>query len=103
MDAAIIIWKGVTNHTGLLQNIIINRDLRFTSDPCASLHNLFGIKLSFSTDYHPQTDGRAEIMIQDLEDMIRRFCAFFLELKDSDGFSHYWCTMIPDLELEYKI
>ncbi|MBW0545429.1 hypothetical protein O181_085144 [Austropuccinia psidii MF-1] len=42
-------------------------------------------------------------MIQTLEDMIRRFCACGLELKDSRGFTHYWCTLIPDLELVYKI
>ncbi|MBW0529125.1 hypothetical protein O181_068840 [Austropuccinia psidii MF-1] len=41
-------------------------------------------------------------MIQTLEDMIRRFCAYGLEFKDSDGFTHYWCTLIPALELAYK-
>ncbi|MBW0523441.1 hypothetical protein O181_063156 [Austropuccinia psidii MF-1] len=41
-------------------------------------------------------------MIQTSEDMIRRFCAYGLEFKDSDGFTHYWCTLIPALELEYK-
>ncbi|MBW0493393.1 hypothetical protein O181_033108 [Austropuccinia psidii MF-1] len=39
---------------------------------------LFGTKLSFSTAYHPQTDGLDERMIQTLEDMIRRFCAYGL-------------------------
>ncbi|MBW0500302.1 hypothetical protein O181_040017 [Austropuccinia psidii MF-1] len=34
--------------------------------------------------------------------MIKRFCAYGLEFKDSDGFTHYWCTLIPALELEYK-
>ncbi|MBW0583738.1 hypothetical protein O181_123453 [Austropuccinia psidii MF-1] len=34
--------------------------------------------------------------------MIRRFCAYGLELKYSDGFNHYWCTLIPALELAYK-
>ncbi|MBW0577817.1 hypothetical protein O181_117532 [Austropuccinia psidii MF-1] len=34
--------------------------------------------------------------------MIRRFCAYGLELKDSDGFTHDWCTLIPALELAYK-
>ncbi|MBW0568746.1 hypothetical protein O181_108461, partial [Austropuccinia psidii MF-1] len=58
--------------------------------------------LSFSTAYHPQTDGLAEKMIQTLEDMIRRLCAYGLELKDSDGFTHYWCTLIPALELAYR-
>ncbi|MBW0521410.1 hypothetical protein O181_061125 [Austropuccinia psidii MF-1] len=41
-------------------------------------------------------------MIQTLEDMIRRFCAYGLELKDSYGFTHDWCTLIPALELAYK-
>ncbi|MBW0536661.1 hypothetical protein O181_076376 [Austropuccinia psidii MF-1] len=34
--------------------------------------------------------------------MIRRFCADGLELRDSDGSTHYWCTLIPALELAYK-
>ncbi|MBW0553624.1 hypothetical protein O181_093339 [Austropuccinia psidii MF-1] len=41
-------------------------------------------------------------MIQTSEDMIRRFFAYGLELKDSDGFTHDWCTLIPELEFEYK-
>ncbi|MBW0511397.1 hypothetical protein O181_051112 [Austropuccinia psidii MF-1] len=41
-------------------------------------------------------------MIQTLEGIIRRFCAYRLEFKHSDGFTHYWCTRIPALELEYK-
>ncbi|MBW0561670.1 hypothetical protein O181_101385 [Austropuccinia psidii MF-1] len=41
-------------------------------------------------------------MIQTLEDMIRRPFAYGLEFKDSDGFTHNWCTLIPDLELAYK-
>ncbi|MBW0516960.1 hypothetical protein O181_056675 [Austropuccinia psidii MF-1] len=44
----------------------------------------------------------AERIIQTLEDSIRRFCAYGLELKGSDGFTHYWCTLIPALELSYK-
>ncbi|MBW0536573.1 hypothetical protein O181_076288 [Austropuccinia psidii MF-1] len=41
-------------------------------------------------------------MIQTLEDMIRRFCAYGLELKASDGFTTNWCTLIPALELAYQ-
>ncbi|MBW0524470.1 hypothetical protein O181_064185 [Austropuccinia psidii MF-1] len=62
-----------------------------------NLHRLFGTKLSFSTVYHPQTDGLAERMIQTLEEMIRIVCAYGLEFKDSDGFTHYWCTLVPEL------
>ncbi|MBW0578298.1 hypothetical protein O181_118013 [Austropuccinia psidii MF-1] len=41
-------------------------------------------------------------MIQTLEDIISRFCAYGLDFKDSDGFTHDWCTLIPALELAYK-
>ncbi|MBW0584218.1 hypothetical protein O181_123933 [Austropuccinia psidii MF-1] len=41
-------------------------------------------------------------MIQTIEDIIRRFCAYGLELKDSDGLTHDWCTLIPELESAYK-
>ncbi|MBW0494205.1 hypothetical protein O181_033920 [Austropuccinia psidii MF-1] len=41
-------------------------------------------------------------MIQTLEEIIRRFCAYGLEFKDSHGFTHDWCKLIPALELAYK-
>ncbi|MBW0545856.1 hypothetical protein O181_085571 [Austropuccinia psidii MF-1] len=102
MDTAIMILNKVISHTGLFQNIVSDRDPKFTSAFWTNLHNLFGKKLSFSTAYHPKTDGLAERMIETLEDMIRRFCSYGLEFKDSDGFTHDWCTLIPALELTYK-
>ncbi|MBW0544207.1 hypothetical protein O181_083922 [Austropuccinia psidii MF-1] len=102
MDTAILIWNNVIIHTGLFQKITSDRDPKFTSALCTNLHNLFGTRLSFSTPYHPQTYGLAERMIQTLEDMIRRFSAYGLEFKYSDGFAHDWCTLIPALELAYK-
>ncbi|MBW0564425.1 hypothetical protein O181_104140 [Austropuccinia psidii MF-1] len=41
-------------------------------------------------------------MIQTLEDMIRSFCAYGLEFRNSDGFTYDVCTLIPALELAYK-
>ncbi|MBW0461770.1 hypothetical protein O181_001485 [Austropuccinia psidii MF-1] len=41
-------------------------------------------------------------MIQNLKDMVRRICAYGLELKYFDGLTHYWCTLFPALELAYK-
>ncbi|MBW0468555.1 hypothetical protein O181_008270 [Austropuccinia psidii MF-1] len=41
-------------------------------------------------------------MIQTLENMVIRFCAYGLEFKYCDGFNHDWCTLLPELELEYK-
>ncbi|MBW0517619.1 hypothetical protein O181_057334 [Austropuccinia psidii MF-1] len=102
MDAAIMIWNKAISQTGLFKNIISDRDSKITLALWTNLHNLFGTNLSFSIAYHPQADGLEERMIQTLEDMIRRFCAYGLEFKDPDGFPHHWCTLIPALELEYK-
>ncbi|MBW0524402.1 hypothetical protein O181_064117 [Austropuccinia psidii MF-1] len=79
MDTTLCLWNGVISDIGF-----------------------FGTKLSFSTAYHPQKDGLAERMIQALQEMIRRFCAYGLEFKDSDGFTHDCCTLINELELSYK-
>ncbi|MBW0516734.1 hypothetical protein O181_056449 [Austropuccinia psidii MF-1] len=102
MDKALLICKRVISHTGFFKNIISDRDPQFKSALWTNLHKHLGKKLSFSTVYHPQKDGLAERMIQTLEDMIRRFFAYGLEFKDSDVFTNYWCTLIPELELAYK-
>ncbi|MBW0527583.1 hypothetical protein O181_067298 [Austropuccinia psidii MF-1] len=75
MDKALLIWNRVISLTFIFTNIIT---------------------------YHPQTDGKAERMIQTLEDMVKRVCAYGLQVKDCDGFTHYWSTLLPELELAYK-
>ncbi|MBW0563348.1 hypothetical protein O181_103063 [Austropuccinia psidii MF-1] len=80
IDTTLLLWSRVISRTGLFKDIISDRD----------------------QTYHPQTDGLAERMIQTSENIIRRFCAYGLEFKDSDGFTHDWCTYIPALELAYK-
>ncbi|MBW0573834.1 hypothetical protein O181_113549 [Austropuccinia psidii MF-1] len=102
MDTALLIWNRVVSWTGIFRNIISDRDPKLTSALCTNLHQLFGTKLSFFTAYHPQTDGLAERMIQTLEDMVIRLCAYGLEFKDFAGFTHDWCTLFPELELAYK-
>ncbi|MBW0573122.1 hypothetical protein O181_112837 [Austropuccinia psidii MF-1] len=88
MDTALLIWNRLITWSGIFTKIIIDRDPKFTSALWKNLHQLFGTKLSFSTAYHPQTDGLSERMIQPLEDMVRRFCAYGLEFKYCDGFTH---------------
>ncbi|MBW0467271.1 hypothetical protein O181_006986 [Austropuccinia psidii MF-1] len=97
MDTAIMIWNKVFSHTGLFQNIISDRDTKLTSEFWTNLYSFFGKNSSFSTSYHPQTDGLSERMIQTPEEMIRRFCAYGLEFKGSNGFTNDWCTSIPAL------
>ncbi|MBW0519904.1 hypothetical protein O181_059619 [Austropuccinia psidii MF-1] len=102
MDTALLIWNIVRSLTGIFTNIISDRDPKFTSALCTNLHQLFGRKLSFSVAYHPQTDGLAERMIQTLEDIVQRVCAYGFEFTHCDGFTHDWCTLLPALELAYE-
>ncbi|MBW0560534.1 hypothetical protein O181_100249 [Austropuccinia psidii MF-1] len=101
-DTALLIWNRKVSWTGIFTNIISDRDPKFTSALWTNLHQLFCTKLSFSTAYHPQTDGLAGTMIQTLEKMVRRFCEYGFEFKDFNRFTHYWCTLLPELQLEYK-
>ncbi|MBW0483010.1 hypothetical protein O181_022725 [Austropuccinia psidii MF-1] len=101
MDTAILIWNRVISHTDLFKNLISDRDQRFKLALWTNFHKILHTNLTFSTAYHPQTDIVAEGIIQIHEEMLRRFFAYGLELKDSNGFTHYWCTLIPALKLVY--
>ncbi|MBW0551859.1 hypothetical protein O181_091574 [Austropuccinia psidii MF-1] len=87
-DTALLIWNSIISHTGLFKNVISDRDPKFTSALWTNINKILGKKLSLSSYYHPQNDESGKRMIQTLEDMIIRFCAYFLELKDSDGFTY---------------
>ncbi|MBW0588393.1 hypothetical protein O181_128108, partial [Austropuccinia psidii MF-1] len=61
---------------GVPKIIITDRDPKFISEFLTNLYDMLGTKLGFSTAYHQQTDGLAERMIQTMEDILRRFCAY---------------------------
>ncbi|MBW0522939.1 hypothetical protein O181_062654 [Austropuccinia psidii MF-1] len=63
---------------------------------------MLGTKLAFSTAYHPQTDGLAERMIQTMEDILRRFCAYCMKYKDHEGYTYDWVTLLPEVQLAYN-
>ncbi|MBW0468283.1 hypothetical protein O181_007998 [Austropuccinia psidii MF-1] len=69
MDKALLIWNRVISWNGIFTNIISDKYPKFTSALWKNLYQLFQTAFSFSTAYHPQTDGLAERMIQTLEDM----------------------------------
>ncbi|MBW0547287.1 hypothetical protein O181_087002 [Austropuccinia psidii MF-1] len=102
MHRALLIWNRVVSWTGIFTNIISDRDPKFTSALWRNLHQLFATQLSFSKAYYPQTDGLAERMIQTLEDMVSRLCAYGLEFKDCNGLTHDLCNLLLELELAYK-
>ncbi|MBW0481773.1 hypothetical protein O181_021488 [Austropuccinia psidii MF-1] len=63
----------IVDSCGVPKIIISDRDPKFTLEFWTNLYDIIGTKLAFSTEYHPQTDGLAERMIQAMEDIIRRF------------------------------
>ncbi|MBW0588798.1 hypothetical protein O181_128513, partial [Austropuccinia psidii MF-1] len=50
---------------------------------------------AFYSIYHPQTDHLAERIIQTMEDIIRRFCAYGMEYNDHEEYTHDWVTILP--------
>jgi hypothetical protein len=102
MDVVLIFWTNIINNVGCPRVIISDCDPKFTSEFWQNLFDFLGTKLVFSTAYHPQTDGLAERMIQTLEDMIRRYCAFGLQFKDGKGYTHNWVSLLPALEFAYN-
>ncbi|MBW0490936.1 hypothetical protein O181_030651 [Austropuccinia psidii MF-1] len=99
MDIALLFWNDIISTCGIPKIIISDRDPNFTSEFWTNLYEILGIKLAFSTGYHPQTDGLAGKMIQTMEDIIRRFCAYGMEFKDNEGYTHDWITLLPEVQL----
>ncbi|MBW0469610.1 hypothetical protein O181_009325 [Austropuccinia psidii MF-1] len=101
MDTALLFWNNIISTCGVPKIIISDRDLKFTSEFWTNLYNILGTKLAFSTAYHPQTDGLAERMIKTMEDILRGFCAYGMEYKDHEGYTHYCVTLLPAVQLGY--
>ncbi|MBW0493594.1 hypothetical protein O181_033309 [Austropuccinia psidii MF-1] len=37
-----------------------------------------------------------------MEEILRRFCAYGLEYKDHEGYTHDWVTLLPAVQLPYS-
>ncbi|MBW0511741.1 hypothetical protein O181_051456 [Austropuccinia psidii MF-1] len=88
MDTAFLFWNNIIATCGVPKIIISDIDPKLTSEFWTNLYDILGAKLAFSTAYHPQKYGLAERIIQTLEDIIRRFCAYGMEYKDHVGYTH---------------
>eukprot|EP00253_Pinus_taeda_P008729 PITA_08729 len=66
-----IFMQNIFKLHGLPKVIISDRDVKFTSAFWRTLFEGLGTQLSFSTAYHPQTDGQTERVNQVVEDMLR--------------------------------
>ena len=78
---------------GVPVSIVSDRDPRFTTHFSKSFQKAMGTRLTMSTDFHTQMDGRSEMTIQVLEDMLR---ACILNHKGS------WEEHFPLVEFAYN-
>ena len=72
-DTAQLFLDLVYKHHGLPQNIVSDRDVKFTSSFWNSFCEQVGVKLSMSSAYHPETDGQTERMNRVIVDMMRHY------------------------------
>ncbi|KAL4190331.1 hypothetical protein AMTRI_Chr07g75200 [Amborella trichopoda] len=85
--------KEIVRLHGVSVSIVSDRDTRFTSKFWARLQSAMWTRLTFSTAFHPQTDGQSKRTIQTLEDMLR---ACVIDLTGS------WDDHLPLIEFAYN-
>lgn len=78
---------------GLPTVIISDRDRLFTSNTWKQVFNAAGVKLNFSSAYHPQTDGQSERVNQCLETYLR--CLTFTKPRK-------WSSLLDQAEWWYN-
>ena len=74
-------------------SIVSDRGATFTSVFWQELHKAMGMRLDFSTAFHPQTNGQSERTIQTLEDMFRIYVM---------DFGDQWNMHLPLIEFAYN-
>ncbi|MBW0470598.1 hypothetical protein O181_010313 [Austropuccinia psidii MF-1] len=102
IHTALLFWNNIICTGGIPKIIITNKDPKLTSEFLTNLNDILRKKLSFSTAYHPQTDDLAETMSQTMDDIIRIFCAYGMEYKDHEGYTHHLITLLPAVQPSYK-
>jgi hypothetical protein len=78
---------------GAPKSIVFDRGPQFVAKFWKSSHNLLGTTLSYSTAFHPQTDGQTERVNQVVEDMLRA-CALTCGTD--------WESSLPFAEFSYN-
>ena len=78
---------------GIPEKIVSDRDKLFTSKFGTSFFKQIGVKLKFSTAYHPQSDGQTERLNQTLEQYLRSYVNY-----QQDN----WVELLPLAQIAYN-
>ena len=62
-----LFFDGIVRHYGLPDEVLHDSDPRFTADFWTSVWKVLGSRAVFSLAFHPQTDGRTELMHHAIE------------------------------------
>nr|KYP37640.1 Transposon Ty3-I Gag-Pol polyprotein [Cajanus cajan] len=92
-NIARLFFRDVVKLHGLPKSIVFDRDTKFLSHFWRVLWSGLGTKLLFSTTFHPQTDGRTEVVNRSLSTMLRAV------LK---GNQKSWDEYLPHIEFAYN-
>jgi hypothetical protein len=66
-----LFFKEVVRLCGFPRSIVSERDTKFIGNFWRTLWKKLGTNLSFSSDYHPQTDGQTKVVNISLGDLLR--------------------------------
>lgn len=90
--AQLYVYHVFSKH-GVPSDIVSDRGSLFTSQFMIALGQLLGIKLNFSTSFHPETDGQTERTNQTLEVYLRMYTSY----QQDD-----WADLLPIAEFAYN-
>ena len=93
VDVANAFYSNIFKLHGIPDNIVSDRDPKFTSKFWKRLMELCGIQLKMSTSRHPQTDGSSEIMNRMIENYLRCYCNYHQD---------DWDELLPAAEFAYN-
>ncbi|KAK3512075.1 hypothetical protein QTP70_030365 [Hemibagrus guttatus] len=86
MQSADAMFQHVFRNFGLPEDIVSDRGSQFTSRVWGSLCARLGIGVSLSSGYHPQSNGQAERLNQEIGRFLRSYCS---------REQHQWSEFLP--------